>query len=270
MAITPELQRALRQTAEELAEVAAAECMPLFRSSDLDTANKATQGFDPVTQADRAAEEAMRAHLAVHRPDDAILGEEFPPKAGTSGLTWVLDPIDGTRAFLSGAPTWGILVAVDAGQGPVLGLIDQPHTRERFIGGFGHATLRYDGDTSPISVRSCAKLSDAILYSTFPEIVTDIERSAFEAVRDQVRLTRYGMDCYAYGLIAMGQIDLVIEAGLNPYDVQGPQAVIEGAGGIVSNWTGGPAHEGGQILAAGDARVHAAALEILSGITGQA
>ena len=222
MAITPELQRALRQTAGELADVAAAECLPLFRSSKLYTANKATQGFDPVTQADRAAEEAMRAHLARHRPDDAILGEEFPPREGTSGLTWVLDPIDGTRAFLSGAPTWGILVAVDAGEGPVLGLVDQPHTRERFVGGFGSATLRYGGETRPIRVRPCANLGDAILFSTFPEIGTKIERSAFEAVRDQVRLTRYGMDCYAYALVAMGQVDLVIEAGLNAYDIQGP------------------------------------------------
>lgn len=266
MEMAPELRGELWQTAEALADVAAARSLALFRSPDLRAANKAELGFDPVTQADRDAEAAMREYLRLHRPDDAVLGEEFGPTAGTSGLTWVLDPIDGTRAFLSGATTWGTLIALDAGAGPVLGMIDQPYTGERFMGGLGRASLRRDKQERPLAVRDCADLDAAVLYSTFPEIGTPEERRGFEAVRDRARLTRYGCDCYAYALVALGQVDLVIEAGLKAYDIQGPQAVVEAAGGIVTDWRGRPAHAGGRVLAAGDARVHAAALDLLAGV----
>lgn len=258
---------ALWRTAEDLADVAAARSLPLFRSAALSVVSK-TADFDPVTEADRDAEAAMRALLAERRPDDGILGEEFGSVAGRSGLTWVLDPIDGTRAFWSGAPTWGTLIGLDAGKGPVLGLIDQPFIGERFMGGLGRAELARGADRRPIRVRACAALADAVLYTTFPEVGTDAERRGFEAVRDRVRLTRYGFDCYAYALVAIGQVDLVIEAGLNPYDIQGPQAVIEAAGGIVTDWQGGPPHRGGRVVAAGDGRTHAAALDILSTVSG--
>lgn len=264
MRLAPDLQASLWATASELADAAAAKCLPLFRDRELATANKAGDGFDPVTEADRAAERAMRDLLAERRPDDGVLGEEFPPVAGRSGLTWVLDPIDGTRSFISGVPSWGILIGLDAGEGPVLGVIDQPYTRERFIGGFGRALLMRDGAETALRVRPCDGLADAVLFTTFPEIGSPAERRAFESVRDRVRLTRYGLDCYAYALLALGQIDLVIEAGLSPYDIQGPQAVIEAAGGRVTDWRGGPAHHGGRVLAAGDPRAHAAALELLS------
>ena len=268
MDVAPELREALWGTAADLADVAASRCLPLFRSSGLATANKASSGFDPVTEADRASEQAMRALLAERRPEDAVLGEEFGHTPGTSGLTWVLDPIDGTRAFVSGAPTWGILIGLDAGDGPVLGLVDQPFTRERFIGGFGRAEYRRDGVASAMRVRPCAGLAEAVLYTTRPEVGSVVEGAGFNEVRDRVRLTRYGFDCYAYALVALGQIDLVIEAELHAYDIQGPQAVIEAAGGVVTNWQGGPAHGGGRVLAAGDARVHAAALKILAGVPG--
>lgn len=262
--LAPELRREFWKVAEELADVAGARCLPLFRSPDLRTENKARDGFDPVTAADRAAEAAMREILARRRPQDGVLGEEFGPTPGTSGFTWVLDPIDGTRAFLCGAPTWGVLIGLDGGDGPVLGLIDQPFTRERFMGGAGRAVLRDSLFERPLGTRPCASLEEAILLSTFPEVGTSEERAGFEAVRDRVQLTRYGLDCYGYALVALGQVDLVIEAGLHPYDIQGPQAVIEAAGGIVTTWDGGPAHQGGRILAAGDPRVHAAALEVLA------
>lgn len=262
--LAPDLWREFWKVAEELANVARAKCLPLFRSPDLRTQNKSFEGFDPVTAADRAAEAAMREILASRRPQDGVLGEEFGPTSGTSGFTWVLDPIDGTRAFLCGAPTWGVLIGLDAGEGPVLGLIDQPFTRERFMGGAGRAVLRDSLFERPLATRPCARLAEAVLLSTFPEVGTAQERAGFEAVRDRVRLTRYGLDCYAYALIALGQVDLVIEAGLHPYDIQGPQAVIEAAGGIVTTWDGRSAHQGGRILAAGDRRVHAAALEILA------
>ncbi len=264
MQLSPEDVEALWQTAEALADVAAARSQPLYRTPGLRAANKATIGYDPVTQADRDAEAAMRTYLRFNRPADGVLGEEFGPTPGTSGLTWVLDPIDGTRAFISGATTWGTLIAADAGQGPVLGLIDQPYVGERFMGGLGRAVMIRDGAERPLGVRACAGLADAMLYSTFPEVGTKAERAGFEAVRDLVQLTRYGTDCYGYALIALGQIDLVIEAGLKAYDIQGPQGVIEAAGGRVTDWRGRPAHLGGRVLAAGDARVHAAALALLS------
>lgn len=252
--------------AHALADAAAAAVIPYFRANDLATDNKAgVGGFDPVTAADRAAEAAMRHLLAERRPDDAILGEEEAPQQGTTGLTWVLDPIDGTRAFMSGLPVWGTLIGLDAGQGPVLGMISQPYIGERFIGGLGQAALLREGAAPrPLHTRNCADLSRATLFSTFPEIGTEAERQGFTEVSRRVRLTRYGTDCYAYALLAMGQIDLVIEAGLHSYDIQGPQAVIEAAGGQVTNWDGGPAHNGGRIVASGDERIHAAALDILS------
>ncbi len=263
-----DLHQALRAVALDLADIAAAEILPLFRSTALVADNKAETGFDPVTEADRAAERAMRKHLARARPNDGILGEEFPPTPGTSGLTWVLDPVDGTRAFMSGAPTWGCLIAVNAGGPPLLGLIDQPHTGERFIGGFGSAELLRNGAVAPLSVRTGTALDAATLFTTFPEVGTSAEREAFEAVRDRVRLTRYGLDCYAYALVALGQVDLVIEADLKPFDIQGPQAVIEAAGGIVTDWEGGPAEVGGRVIAAGDRNLHAAALELLGSVSG--
>jgi histidinol phosphatase-like enzyme (inositol monophosphatase family) len=264
MAMSAGQAAALWRTAEDLADIAAARSLPLFRSPGLRAENKAVAGFDPVTEADREAERAMRAYLAERRPDDGILGEEFGPVPGRSGLTWVLDPIDGTRAFLSGATTWGTLIGLDAGAGPILGLVDQPYIRERFMGGLGRAEMVRDGVSRPLGARPCPGLGAAVLYTTFPEIGTPAERAGFDAVRERVRLTRYGLDCYAYALVALGQVDLVIEAGLKAYDIQGPQAVIAAAGGIVTDWQGGPAHRGGRVLAAGDARVHAAALEILS------
>jgi histidinol phosphatase-like enzyme (inositol monophosphatase family) len=268
MAVAPELYPELWRTAEDLADAAGAVCLPLFRSAGLLAANKALAGYDPVTEADRGAERAMRAIIAERRPADGILGEELGTRPGSSGLTWVLDPIDGTRSFISGVPTWGILIGLDDGGGPALGVIDQPHTRERFMGGCGRAVLRHEGRERPLAVRACAGLADAVLFTTFPEVGTAAEQAGFEAVRRRARLTRYGIDCYAYALIALGQIDLVIEAGLAAYDIQGPQAVIEAAGGVVTDWRGGPAHQGGRVLAAGDTRVHAAALEILAEVRG--
>ncbi|MFT4782600.1 MAG: histidinol phosphatase-like enzyme (inositol monophosphatase family) [Paracoccaceae bacterium] len=253
----------IQQTAQKVAEAARQAILPLFRHADLSTQNKASEGFDPVTQADRAAETAMRAVICAHRPDDSILGEEFEAVAGTSGLTWILDPIDGTRGFLSGTPTWGVLIAVNDAHGPIYGLIDQPYTAERWCGGFGERVFSGPLGTRALAVRDTRLLSDAIVYSTFPEVGTPAEGAAFHALSQQACLTRYGMDCYAYGLLALGQIDLVVEAGLFPYDVCAPIAVIEAAGGLVTDWQGGPAHGGGRILAAANADIHAQALAYL-------
>ena len=261
MHMTPELQNELLATANALADAARNVILPYFRTP-LVADNKDPSAFDPVTIADREAEAAMREILATRRPDDAVLGEEFGHTPGTSGLTWVLDPIDGTRAFISGATSWGVLVGLNAGEAPILGLIDQPYIGERFTGAFGQATLTTTSETRPIATRS-TPLSEATLFTTFPEVGTPTEQQGFEAVSAKARLTRFGLDCYAYALLAMGQIDLVIEAQLNPYDVQGPIAVIENAGGIVTDWQGNPAHNGGRLLAAGSKALHAEVLEIL-------
>ncbi|MGX0878524.1 histidinol phosphatase-like enzyme (inositol monophosphatase family) [Roseovarius sp. MBR-154] len=258
---------AIRQTAHAVADAARAAVLPYFRSAGLTADNKLSDGsFDPVTEGDRATERAMREVLARMRPEDAILGEEYGAQTGTSGLTWVLDPIDGTRAFLSGAPTWGVLIAVSDQSGPLYGIIDQPYIGERFEGGFGHAALNGPQGHRALQVIGDRALHDSILFTTFPEVGTEAEGAGFAEVARQVRLTRYGIDCYAYCMLAAGQIDLVIEAGLAAYDIQAPIAVIEAAGGIVTDWQGGVAHAGGRVVAAAGQQQHAAALEILSRI----
>ncbi len=251
-----------------LADAAREAILPHFRSFGLAAQNKDASGFDPVTIADRAAEQAMRALLAEHRPGDGILGEEFGRSPGESGRQWVLDPIDGTRGFISGTPTWGVLIALSDVNGPFLGLIDQPYTQERFVGGPDIAWMDGPHGACELATRQSGGLGQAILFTTFPEVGSAEERAGFQAVSRQVRLTRYGMDCYAYALLAAGQIDLVIEAGLNPYDIQAPIAVIQSAGGVVTDWQGTPAHDGGRVLAAANAGVHAAALQILRQVPG--
>ncbi|KPQ08197.1 MAG: histidinol-phosphatase [Rhodobacteraceae bacterium HLUCCA12] len=260
-ALTAELWR----TAHALADVARQATLPHFRSAALSLSNKDAAGFDPVTIADHAAEDAMRALLGDLRPDDGILGEERGHLPGRSGLTWVIDPIDGTRGFMSGTPTWGVLIALSDDMGPILGIIDQPYIGERFCGGLGQAHVDGPQGRAPLAVRPARGLSDAVLFTTFPEIGSPAEHAAFQRVAARARLTRYGMDCYAYALLAAGQIDLVIEAGLQAYDVQAPIAVIEAAGGIVTDWQGGPVHHGGQVIAAANPDLHAAALALLSG-----
>ncbi len=259
-------RRELLDVAKELAGVARAATLAHFRAGGLVTESKAAGSFDPVTAADRAAEAAMREILARRRPQDAILGEEFGKAEGTSGLTWVLDPIDGTRGFISGTPTWGVLIGLRSAQGALLGLIDQPYIGERFLGGLGQARLEGPQGTLPLAARAARPLSEAILFTTFPEVGSEAEGRAFHRLAARAKLTRYGMDCYAYALIAAGQIDLVVEAGLQAYDIVAPTAVIEAAGGIVTDWKGAPALDGGRVLAAANAAVHAAALEILAGV----
>ncbi|OCX62304.1 histidinol-phosphatase [Thioclava sp. SK-1] len=261
----------LWSVANALADAARVETLARFRPpGGIGAANKLAEGFDPVTEADRASERAMRNILALRRPQDGIYGEEFGVTRGTSGLTWVLDPIDGTRAYMSGTTSWGVLIGLahddEGGPGmPLMGIVDQPYIGERFQGGMGRSLLQGPHGQMPLETRrATADLSDAVLFSTFPEVGTAAEGAAFHALSRQVKLTRYGMDCYAYALLAAGQIDLVVEAGLQPYDIQGPMAVVQAAGGIVTNWQGGPACRGGQVIAAANAQVHQAAMQVLN------
>lgn len=251
-------------TAKEAAEAARKITLSYFRGQGLNTESKLTEGFDPVTVADRGSEQAMRAVIEARRPQDSILGEEFPPKEGQSGLTWVLDPIDGTRGFISGTPTWGVLIAVRDATQCLYGVIDQPYIGERFVGGFGTSLLDGPHGTRELGVRTGVTLEDAVIFTTFPEVGSTVEGEAFHALAQQCKLTRYGMDCYAYALLAAGQIDLVVEAGLQSYDILAPIAVIEAAGGIVTDWQGGPVLDGGRVLAAASKELHEAALAVLS------
>jgi len=267
--IPDELRTRLIETAHAMADAARVETLAHFRRVDLSTENKDASDFDPVTVADRNSEAAMRDVLARLRPDDAILGEEEAATPGTSGLTWVIDPIDGTRGYISGSPTWGVLIALCDAAGPIYGIVDQPYIGERFEGGFGVSRMTGPLGERPLATRQ-RSLSEATLFTTFPEIGSDAERRGFEAVRDRVRLVRYGCDCYAYALLAAGQIDLVIEAGLQSYDIAAPIAVIEAAGGIVTNWDGQPVHHGGRAVAAATPDLHAEALALVRNAAGLA
>ncbi|UWR21543.1 histidinol-phosphatase [Sulfitobacter sp. S190] len=259
----PLLTTELERVAHMLADAARDTILPYFRADTLQTDNKLKGGYDPVTEADRAAERVMRDLLARHRPDDAILGEEYGVSEGSSGLTWVLDPIDGTRGFVSGTPTWGVLVAVGTQDGPFIGIVDQPYIGERFIGTPDGARLLRGETARKLTTAPARDLSQATVLTTFPEVGSDAERRAFHAVAERAQLTRYGMDCYGYALVAAGQVDLVIEAGLAAYDIQAPLALVQAAGGVVTDWQGNPAHDGGTAVAAANSDIHAQALAIL-------
>ncbi|MBI3782486.1 MAG: histidinol-phosphatase [Deltaproteobacteria bacterium] len=238
---------------------------PHFREQ-LSVENKADGGnYDPVTVADQAAETAIRDLIKQTYPEHGIYGEEHGFEAGRCGLTWVIDPIDGTRAFITGVPLWGTLVALHDGEKPILGVMDQPFTGERFVGSRLGAELRIAGRRTALRTRPCAALSEARLQSTHPAMFSDDERSAFEAVTQRVRLTRFSGDCYAYCMVALGCIDLVVESGLLPYDVQALIPIIEASGGVMTDWKGGYAGNGGQVIACGDRRVHEQALRLLEG-----
>jgi myo-inositol-1(or 4)-monophosphatase len=241
---------------------------PFFRQR-IDVTDKGlAQGsaFDPVTAADKGAEKAMRAIIERERPNDGILGEEFDEKPSANGRRWVLDPVDGTRAFITGRHEWGSLIALEENGLAVLGVIDQPVTRERFIGVNGNAELISGGTHTSLHVRECGDLALAVLCATHPEAYfTSDERNSFRRVQSAVRMTRFGGDCYLFGLLALGFIDLIVEASFHRWDVAALIPIVEGAGGIITNWQGKSCANGGQILAAGDPRVHGQALKLLSG-----
>lgn len=256
----------LSQFAEELADLSGKTILPHFRER-IDVHNKHDSGgFDPVTEADRAAEEAIRARIKIRYPTHGIVGEEHGAEPGASRYTWVLDPIDGTRAFVCGMAQWGTLIALNDGTRPVVGVLDQPYTRERWIGSGGISTFRDTrGQRSALKTRTCSSLAEMVLSTTSPVGYFDAtEQKAFWSLSNRARLTRFGGDCYAYGLLAMGFIDVIVEATLQPWDVQALIPIIENAGGIVSTWDGKPAFDGGRVVACGDPKLHAAVLEALA------
>ena len=206
----------------------------------------------------------MRQLIKRTFPSHGIVGEEFGAERADADYVWVLDPIDGTKAFIAGLPTWGTLIGLSRNGRPVYGMMHQPFTGERFSGDGGSARFHGPGGERILRTRRCASLKEAVLATTSPKLFSGESLRAYDRVESVARLARYGCDCYAYCMLAAGHLDLVVESGLKPHDIVALIPIIEGAGGIVTAWDGGSAAGGGSIVAAGDRRVHAAAIELLS------
>ena len=251
---------------DDLATESGQAILPFFRAHfGLDDKARGGAAFDPVTEADRAAEVVLRNMIKQTFPTHGILGEEFGSERLDAECVWVLDPIDGTRAFIAGLPTWGTLIGLTRGGVAVRGMMHQPFLGERFFGDGASSRLRTARGERVLRTRRCDALSDAILATTDPRLFAEgEEQDRFRAVEAAVRMARYGTDCYAYCMLAAGQIDLVVEAGLKPYDIVALIPIVEGAGGVVTAWDGGPATQGGRIVAAGDPRLHEAVLKDLN------
>ena len=247
-----------------LADAAKAETLPRFRTGGYVT-NKLEGGFDPVTEGDQAAEAAIRALIEDRFPEHGILGEEHENIGLDREHIWVIDPIDGTRAFISGVPVWGTLIGFQSGGRSVMGLMDQPFTGERYFADGKRSWYSGPDGERQIRTRDCERLSDVILFTTSPHIFTGEDAERYHAVERHVRLFRYGTDCYAYALLASGHVDLVIENSLKPYDVGALIPLIEHAGGIITTWDGGRPEMGGNIIAAGSRALHEQAMSILNG-----
>ena len=254
-----------------IAAAAETETLPRFRRSS-DVLNKLEGGFDPVTEADREAEQAIRTLIRAEHPGHGILGEEFGSENVTSDHVWVIDPIDGTRSFISGIPLWGTLVGLSHNGNAVAGMMAQPFIGELFyaIGGeawyegpHGGAQKGRAGERNRLSTRKTVSLAEATLCTTTPALFQGDRRAAYDRLEKAVRLARYGTDCYAYVMLAAGNVDLVVEVGLQPYDIVALIPIIEAAGGVVTEWSGGPAEEGGGIVAAATPELHAAAMAML-------
>ncbi len=252
--------------AHRLADMSGKTIMPYFRQAlSVENKTELSGSFDPVTLADKEAEEVIRKELTTAWPEHGIYGEEFGQINPDADYCWIIDPIDGTRAFITGSPLWGTLIGLTHHNQPIVGLMDQPYLKERFWASEGFAYFRGPGGEYQLKVRSCSSLATATLATTAPDLFQPgYETEHFNHIKSKVRMTRYGGDCYSYCLLASGHLDLVVEAGLRAFDIAPLIPIIENAGGYISTWEGKPATLGGRIVAAGDAVVHAQALEILS------
>lgn len=267
MALTETQIREFKSFAERLAEAARSQTLPRFRAGT-DVFNKAGIWYDPVTDADREAERAMRRLINAAFPDHGILGEEFGEEAPAAPMRWVLDPVDGTSAFICGVPSWTTLIALENDNKPVLGLIDQGFTKERWIGD-NDVTLFSDGaQSTPCQTSDVKDLARARISTTDPRpavYFTSQEAAGFNQIAEQARLVRFGFDAYAYALLAMGELDLIVEAGLKHHDYAALAPVVRGAGGIISDWKSGDfdANDRGRVVAAATPELHEAAIDLL-------
>ncbi len=256
-------RNAIEQTLLSAARAAKDITLPYFRSPMV-VDSKQSASFDPVTEADRAAELAIRQTIEHSFPDHAIIGEEHALKTGSSDFSWIIDPIDGTRAFISGLPVWGTLIGVAHQQKLFAGLMAQPFIGETFLALDGQSTYRRDGgQKTTLSTSGVVQLKDARLYTTTPALFSGAQAAAFARLEQQVRMPRYGCDCYAYCLLAAGHVDLVVEPALNIYDIAALIPIIEFAGGKVTTFDGRPADRGGDIIAAATPELHARAMDIM-------
>jgi len=256
--------------ANQMADAAGLAITPHFRSlgqveNKLATDSSGLENlFDPVTLADRAGEQAIRDVLASTRPDDSVLGEESGFRQGSSGLCWVLDPIDGTRGFVCGLSSWGTLIALHDGSSAVMGLMDQPILRERFIGSPAGAFLIDDKGTQKLSVSAKTDLRKAFLCTTSPDLFAGENSKVLENLTGAVAFTRYGTDCYGYAMLAAGMVDAVVELGLQSYDIQALIPIVTAAGGVVSDWQGDPIEDGGNVVASASPELHEQILRCLA------
>ncbi len=257
--------RGYLDTAISIAETAGPIALRYFRKA-VDVEDKSGgSAFDPVTRADKEVESNIRAALEQRYPDHGILGEEEAERESDSPYRWVIDPIDGTRAFISGVPAWGILLGLTFDQVCLVGVMHQPYLGETFLGNAEGAWIHRAGKEQAIRTSRTNELASAIVYCTHPSIFENAEdRRRFEQVANKSRMMRFGGDCYSYCLLAHGLIDLVIEGSLRPYDIIPLIPIIEGAGGVVTDWKGGDASGGGLIVAAANSELHAQALETLN------
>jgi myo-inositol-1(or 4)-monophosphatase len=251
----------LVEFALELARAARAETLPLW-TGGCAVEDKGSGAFDPVTQADRRAEQAMRALIHERFPDHGVSGEEFGDEPSSGPFAWSLDPVDGTRSFMCGLPSWTTLVALLENGAPVLGLIDAPALDETYVGTGAAARMICTGEPRPLCTSGCTRLAEARFSTTDPFLLGD--GTGFERIRDAVRVTRYGHDGYAYARLAAGSLDLVVEGGLRPHDYNAVIPVIRGAGGYIGDWRGGCDFNGGQVVAAASRKLYDEAVALLA------
>jgi myo-inositol-1(or 4)-monophosphatase len=249
---------------DELASVSGEAILPFFRTQLTIQDKGGTGAFDPVTEADKAAETILRHRIRRAFPAHGIIGEEFGAENENAEYVWVLDPIDGTKSFISGMPLWGTLIGLMRNNIPVHGLMHQPFTGESFSSDGQRTLYRGPAGERVLRTRDCTHLDQATLATTSPLLMSASELKQYQQVESRARLSRYGGDCYSYCMLAAGHLDLVIESGLKPHDIIALIPIIQGAGGVISTWTGRSATDGGQIVAAATPELHRAALEALN------
>ena len=251
--------------AVHLADLAGEQILPRFRVA-IGLENKSKDGgYDPVTVADREAEAAIRREIRRVYPDHGILGEEHGLDAGTSSYTWVIDPIDGTRAFVLGQLHWGTLIALNDGKAPIVGIMRQPYTGETFLGSAAVAELRRGSETTRLSARANTRLADVTICATDPTMFASAaHQQAFSRLAPRARSVRFGGDCYTPCLVAAGCADLVVEGGLKPWDVQALIPIVQGAGGVITDWSGRPADRASEVIIAGNRALHAEVVAALA------
>jgi myo-inositol-1(or 4)-monophosphatase len=246
-----------------LCDLASVETLSRFRKP-VDITNKLSKGFDPVTEADKAAEQVIRKAILERFSDHGIVGEEFGATNPDADYQWIIDPIDGTKAYISGLPSWGTLIGLYKSGHPHAGIMHQPFTDERYICDGDKSFLNHKGDISRLQTSTTQELGDAIIMTTSPALFNPVEVVYYERLEALCKLPRYGADCYAYCMLASGHIDLVVEAGLNAYDIAALIPIVEKSGGIFTDWQGGSPAQGGQVLVAANKVLHEKAMATLA------